>query len=71
MLSSSSSSISTGVLYYGLGLVFCVVTVLLRWNDIRYRRKGVPPGTMGWPIFGETSRFLKQGPAFMKDKRAR
>lgn len=31
----------------------------------------MPPGTMGWPIFGETAGFLKQGPDFMKGKRAR
>ncbi|KAK4260983.1 hypothetical protein QN277_004039 [Acacia crassicarpa] len=66
-----SSSSTTEVLCYGLGLAFCAVMVLLKWNDIRYRRKGVPPGTMGWPVFGETSGFLKQGPDFMKDKRAR
>ncbi|KAK4360705.1 hypothetical protein RND71_019657 [Anisodus tanguticus] len=23
-------------------------------------KKGLPPGTMGWPIFGETTQFLKQ-----------
>ncbi|KAF7803102.1 Cytochrome P450 85A [Senna tora] len=26
---------------------------------------------MGWPIFGETTEFLKQGPSFMKNQRAR
>ncbi|MED6172757.1 Cytochrome P450 85A [Stylosanthes scabra] len=26
---------------------------------------------MGWPLFGETTEFLKQGPNFMKNKRAR
>ncbi|XP_061340195.1 cytochrome P450 85A-like [Gastrolobium bilobum] len=31
----------------------------------------MPPGTMGWPIFGETAGFLKHGPDFMKAKRAR
>ncbi|KAI4314064.1 hypothetical protein L6164_027006 [Bauhinia variegata] len=41
------------------------------WNEIRYRKKGMPPGTMSWPIFGETAAFLKQGPDFMKNKRAR
>ncbi|KAG5535208.1 hypothetical protein RHGRI_023107 [Rhododendron griersonianum] len=52
-----------------LGLCFC--TALLRWNEVRYRKKGLPPGTMGWPIFGETTEFLKQGPNFMKKQRAR
>ncbi|KAI0527200.1 hypothetical protein KFK09_002799 [Dendrobium nobile] len=44
---------------------------LLRWNEVRYRKKGLPPGTMGWPLFGETTEFLKQGPNFMKNQRAR
>lgn len=46
-------------------------TALLRWNEVRYRKKGLPPGTMGWPVFGETTEFLKQGPSFMKNQRAR
>ncbi|XP_057493369.1 cytochrome P450 85A-like [Actinidia eriantha] len=44
---------------------------LLKWNGIRYSRRDLPPGTMGWPFFGETTEFLKQGPDFMKNKRAR
>ncbi|KAK9272033.1 hypothetical protein L1049_002402 [Liquidambar formosana] len=52
-----------------LGL--CICTALLRWNEVRYRKKGLPPGTMGWPVFGETTEFLKQGPNFMKNQRAR
>lgn len=59
------------IVYYGLALAFCALLVLLKWNDLRYRRKGVPPGTMGWPLFGETSGFLQQGPDFMKANRAR
>ncbi|KGN52526.1 cytochrome P450 85A [Cucumis sativus] len=50
-------------------LLFC--SALLRWNEVRYSKKGLPPGTMGWPIFGETTEFLKQGPNFMKSQRAR
>ncbi|KAL8117273.1 hypothetical protein AgCh_015254 [Apium graveolens] len=46
-------------------------TALLRWNEVKYRKKGLPPGTMGWPVFGETTEFLKLGPAFMKNQRAR
>lgn len=49
-----------------------VSSLLLRWNEVRYsRRRGLPPGTMGWPLFGETTEFLKQGPSFMKARRLR
>ncbi|CAK7335338.1 unnamed protein product [Dovyalis caffra] len=51
--------------------LFCISSALLRWNEVRYRKKGLPPGTMGWPVFGETTEFLKQGPNFMKNQRAR
>lgn len=51
-------------------------SLLLRWNEVRYGRRKhgdgcLPPGTMGWPLFGETTEFLKQGPAFMKQRRLR
>ncbi|KAB2022363.1 hypothetical protein ES319_D07G204700v1 [Gossypium barbadense] len=52
-------------------MVLCMCTAVLRWNEMRYRKKGLPPGTMGWPVFGETTEFLKQGPNFMKNQRAR
>ncbi|XP_057447745.1 cytochrome P450 85A-like [Lotus japonicus] len=52
-------------------LVLCFCSALLRWNEVRYRKKGLPPGTMGWPVFGETTEFLKLGPNFMKNQRAR
>ncbi|XP_008811805.1 cytochrome P450 85A1-like [Phoenix dactylifera] len=56
----------------GLALGFLVAcSGLLRWNEVRYRKKGLPPGTMGWPLFGETTEFLKQGPGFMKNQRLR
>ncbi|KAE8021830.1 hypothetical protein FH972_007685 [Carpinus fangiana] len=55
----------------GVLLVLCICSALLRWNEVRYRKKGLPPGTMGWPVFGETTEFLKQGPSFMKNQRAR
>ncbi|KAJ6936463.1 cytochrome P450 85A-like [Populus alba x Populus x berolinensis] len=51
--------------------LFGISSALLRWNEVRYRKKGLPPGTMGWPIFGETTEFLKQGPNFMKNQSAR
>lgn len=53
-----------------VGLFVCFVFAL-KWNEIRYGRKGLPPGTMGWPLFGETAEFLKHGPEFMKKQRAR
>ncbi|XP_058070512.1 cytochrome P450 85A-like [Magnolia sinica] len=59
------------VVVLGVVLGLCVCTGLLRWNEVRYRKKGLPPGTMGWPVFGETTEFLKQGPSFMKNQRAR
>ncbi|CAM8885045.1 unnamed protein product [Rhodiola kirilowii] len=52
-----------------LALYLC--SALLRWNELKYRKKGLPPGTMGWPIFGETTEFLKQGPNFIKNQSAR
>ncbi|WJX65763.1 Cytochrome P450 85A [Trifolium repens] len=55
----------------GVFFVLCFCSALLRWNEVRYRKKGLPPGTMGWPLFGETTEFLKQGPNFMKNQRAR
>ncbi|KAL8266275.1 hypothetical protein R6Q59_003619 [Mikania micrantha] len=56
----------------GVVLGLCLLsTALLRWNEMKYRKKGLPPGTMGWPLFGETTDFLKQGPSFMKNQRAR
>lgn len=55
-------------LIFGFLLLCCG---LLRWNEVRYRKKGLPPGTMGWPLFGETTEFLKEGPNFMRNQRAR
>ncbi|GFY84852.1 brassinosteroid-6-oxidase 1 [Actinidia rufa] len=59
------------VVAFGVVLGLCFCTALLRWNEVRYRKKGLPPGTMGWPVLGETTEFLKQGPNFMKNQRAR
>ncbi|VFQ79562.1 unnamed protein product [Cuscuta campestris] len=52
--------------------VLCILSsALLKWNEFRFKKKGLPPGTMGWPLFGETTDFLKQGPIFMKNQRRR
>ncbi|KAF8105715.1 hypothetical protein N665_0157s0278 [Sinapis alba] len=60
------------MMMFGLLLIIvCIGSTLLRWNQMRYSKKGLPPGTMGWPIFGETTEFLKQGPDFMKNQRLR
>lgn len=60
------------VLALGFALFFLLACgTLLRWNEVKYRKKGLPPGTMGWPVFGETSEFLKQGPNFLKNQRIR
>ncbi|KAL8137439.1 hypothetical protein V2J09_003440 [Rumex salicifolius] len=44
---------------------------LLKLNKLRFTKKGLPPGDMGWPLFGQTTQFLKKGPNFMKNQRAR
>ncbi|XP_073031997.1 cytochrome P450 85A1-like [Primulina eburnea] len=53
-----------------MGSIFFFL-LAVKWNGIRYRRKGLPLGTMGWPFFGQTSEFIKQGPEFMKKQRER
>lgn len=63
-----------GIINIIMGVCLLVIGLcigLLKWNEIRYRGKGLPQGTMGWPLFGETTDFLKQGPDFMKNQRAR
>ncbi|ERN17869.1 hypothetical protein AMTRI_Chr10g226630 [Amborella trichopoda] len=52
-----------------MGCLSCVA--MLKWNEVRYRKKGLPPGTMGWPLFGETSEFLTLGIDFLKNQKAR
>ncbi|KAE8719194.1 hypothetical protein F3Y22_tig00109972pilonHSYRG00237 [Hibiscus syriacus] len=55
-----------------LPLVLTISFALLKWNEIRYsRKKGLPPGTMGWPVLGETTEFIKSGPSFMRKQRAK
>lgn len=63
-----------GILSIIIALAFiflCSIIALLRWNEVRYGKKGLPPGTMGWPLFGETSDFLKTGQQFVKNRRSR
>ncbi|CAJ1931861.1 unnamed protein product [Sphenostylis stenocarpa] len=56
---------------YALVFIFCALFAVLKWNNIRYSRKGMPPGSLGWPFVGETLQFLTQGPDFMKGCRLR
>lgn len=68
----SCASMAFPILIFSLFfLLLCFCSALLRWNQLRYSKNGLPPGTMGWPVFGETTEFLKQGPNFMKTQRAR
>ncbi|KAF3324067.1 cytochrome P450 85A1-like protein [Carex littledalei] len=59
----------------GQGLIFVLGVMLpiliVRWiNDVvRYKKKRLPPGTMGWPVIGQTFNFMKEGPDFMKNRR--
>lgn len=59
------------------GIVVIVVVFLmgfvavLRWNEVKYGKKGLPPGTMGWPALGETAVFFRQGTSFMQSRRER
>ncbi|KAE9605593.1 hypothetical protein Lalb_Chr10g0098981 [Lupinus albus] len=57
------------IVYYIIGLVLCAFFALWKWNDLKYRRKGLPPGTMGLPFIGETSLFLNS-PDFLKRRKA-
>ncbi|KAF1889577.1 hypothetical protein Lal_00024904 [Lupinus albus] len=57
------------IVYYIIGLVLCAFFTLWKWNDLKYRRKGLPPGTMGLPFIGETSLFLNS-PDFLKRRKA-
>ncbi|XP_078439621.1 cytochrome P450 85A-like isoform X2 [Wolffia australiana] len=53
-----------------LGLIF-VCVFLVRRNELMFRDKGLPPGSMGWPLFGETIEFLRQGCNFSKIRSSR
>ncbi|KAL6994115.1 Cytochrome P450 85A [Sarracenia purpurea var. burkii] len=68
---SSLGATMAVALMAAVAVVLGVCAALLRWNEVLFRKKGLPPGTMGWPVFGETTEFLKQGPNFMSNQRAR
>ncbi|XP_065879653.1 cytochrome P450 85A-like [Euphorbia lathyris] len=61
------------ILMYAVLLIALLCIFLMKSsNQMRYgRRKGLPAGTMGWPLFGETTNFLRHGPDFMKKRKAR
>ncbi|CAJ1931860.1 unnamed protein product [Sphenostylis stenocarpa] len=56
---------------YAVGFIFCALFAVVKWNTVRYSRKGMPPGSLGYPFIGETLPFLKQGPLFIKRGRSR
>ncbi|XP_065864418.1 cytochrome P450 85A-like [Euphorbia lathyris] len=59
------------IMYVGVLLIGLYI-LLMKWNEIWYgRRKGLPAGTMGWPLFGETANFFRYGPDFMQNHKAR
>ena len=71
VISGGSKEEKMSLLLVLIGVVVVASSLLLWWNEVRYGRRGngcLPPGTMGWPLFGETTEFLKQGPSFMKRK---
>ncbi|CAA6662927.1 unnamed protein product [Spirodela intermedia] len=55
--------VSLGV---AVGFLCVLCSFFRRWNELRYWRRGLPPGTMGWPVVGDTIEFLRRGPDFMK-----
>ncbi|ESW25486.1 hypothetical protein PHAVU_003G040300 [Phaseolus vulgaris] len=59
------------VFYYVLAFTISAFLALMKWNNLRYSREGMPPGSLGWPFVGETLRFLTQGPDFMKGRKLR
>jgi len=59
------------VFYYVLAFTIFAFFALLKWNSLRYSRKGMPPGSLGWPLVGETLKFLTQGPDFMRGGKLR
>jgi len=51
-------------LFVCLPTIIAVVVAALRWRGSESWKKGlnVPPGSMGWPLLGETIGFMKSHP---------
>ncbi|KAJ3692478.1 hypothetical protein LUZ60_012828 [Juncus effusus] len=59
------------ILSIGIG-VLAIYQVLSKWTDIWYgRKKGLPPGTMGWPLLGENASYWKLGVDFITNRQLR
>ncbi|KAJ7543056.1 hypothetical protein O6H91_09G023500 [Diphasiastrum complanatum] len=59
-----------------LGLAGVYFLISLQWNRQYKKAKGAPPGSMGWPLVGETLEFMithasKDPDAFMEKHRAK
>lgn len=58
-----ASTIEVLLVVYIVGVYFSTpLASLLKWNERRYKRKGLAIGTMWWPLFGESTKLLTRGP---------
>ncbi|KAJ3692477.1 hypothetical protein LUZ60_012827 [Juncus effusus] len=59
------------ILSIGIGAL-AIYQILSNWTGIWYgRKKGLPPGTMGWPLLGENASYWKLGPVFITNRQLR